>query len=152
MRHFKKASVVVSVLSALVAFPAAASTTFQAYEIGGQPAFTGNGGPGSTITVQAVLVNPSNHSQVIGSKNEWCQIISYTAQGHPILFCDESSNLTGRGVIFAHGTLDEYAIEHYQPQTIQIYSSSGTFGGRTGAETIQQVVYPNELMNTYVLN
>lgn len=149
MRNLKLA--VAGVLSALTlaALPAVAAQTIVAYEIGGQPVFTGTGAPGSTIQLNAVLVNPANHSQVIGSKAELCIITAY-APG-PILWCNESLKFSG-GTLYAQGTVDEVALEHFAPQTISVISGDGVYRGKTGTETIQQVVYPNELLNTLVIH
>ncbi len=156
MRRTKVVSLIFGTLSVLslvfTALPAMAAQTFQAYEIGGVPVFTGTGGPGSTITVQAVLVNPSNHSAVIGAKYEWCVITSYTPEGHPLLWCAEALVFNGKGVLFAQGTVDEALIEAYQPQTIPIVAGLGRYTGKTGSETIQQVVFPNELLLTIQLH
>ncbi len=150
MRTLKHA--VVGMLSALTltAVPAFAGQTIVAYEIGGVPVFTGTGAPGSTIQLTASLRNPANHSQVIGTKNEWCIITAY-APG-PMLWCDESLVFPGKGSVFAHGVIDEVLLEHYVPQTIQVYAGAGIYAGKTGTEKIQQVVYPNEFFLTITLN
>lgn len=150
MRNLKKASILVGMLSALFALPAAAAQTIVAYEIGGQPVFTGTGAPGSTIQLTAVLVNPANHSQVIGTKNEFCIITAY-APG-PQLWCNESLVFTGKGTLYAQGNIDEVLLEHYVPQTIQVFAGSGIYAGKTGTQTIQQVVFPNEFFLTIRLN
>ncbi len=150
MRTLKK--VLVGMLSAMTlsAVPALAAQTITAYEIGGTPVFTGTGAPGSTIQLQASLRNPANHSQVIGTKNEWCIITGY-APG-PMLFCDESMVFNGKGTVFAHGVINEVLLENYVPQTIQVYAGAGIYAGKQGTETIQQVVFPNEFFLTIVLN
>ena len=135
---------------AAMSLAAAASQTIVAYEIGNSPYFIGNGAPGSTITLTASLRNPNNHAQVIGSKNEWCMITSYSPG--PILYCDESLVFNAGGSLFAHGYIDEVALEHFAPQTISVYKGAGIYAGKTGTETIQQVVFPNELLNTLVIN
>lgn len=156
MRNNKSVSLFLGVLSALVlaftALPAMAAQTFQAYEIGGMPTFTGTGGPGSTITVQAVLYDPANHSVAIGAKYEWCVITSYTPERHPLLWCAEALGFTGKGALFAAGTLDEALIEAYQPQSIPVVAGVGRYAGKTGTETLQQVVFPNELLLTISLH
>ena len=138
-------------LAAFAAAPAMAATTFQAYETTLSVVFNGNGGPGSTITVRAELWNPSNHAQKIGTKEEFCQITGYNQQGEQLLFCNETLTFTGKGSLWAAGQINRNKLEAYQPQTIGITSGSGIYAGKTGTQTIKQVVYPDEFLLTIVL-
>jgi len=149
MRNLKKVALV-GMLSALFALPAVAAQTILTYEIGGVPVFTGTGAPGSTIQLTAALTNPANHSQVIGTKNEFC-IITHYAPG-PFLWCNESLVFNGKGTLFAQGVIDEILLEHYVPQTIAIFAGNGIYAGKTGTQKIQQVVFPNEFFLTIKLN
>ncbi len=155
MQKNKYVSLLVGTLSALVlafaAIPAAAVQVVQVYEIGGPPVFTGTGGPGSTLLVQAVLVDPANHSVVRGSKYEWCVIAGFTPQGHPLLTCYEVLAINGQGLLFAYGTLDEALLEAFQPQYLPVVFGTGAYANQTGWEVVQQVVFPNELLNTFYL-
>jgi hypothetical protein len=144
---------VLGAAGALAGSPAAlAGTTFQAYEIDTNVVFTGNGGPGSTISVQANLVAADNHAKQIGSKNEFCLITGTTAQGHNLMWCSESLVFNGQGSLFAEGQVDETQIEAGVPQTITVFAGSGIYAARTGTETIQQIVFPDQFLLTIALN
>jgi len=149
MRTLKKVALV-GILSALFALPAAAETIV-AYEVATRVVFTGTGAPGSTITVIATLSNPANHAQTIGSKNEWCIIAGYNQYG-PYLWCNESIVINGRGSLFSSGYISQTLLEAYVPQTIAITGGGGQFAGKTGTQTIQQVVFPAEFLLTMVVN
>ena len=149
MRNLKKVALV-GMLSALFALPAAAETIV-AYEVANSVVFTGTGAPGSTITVVATLSNPANHAQTIGSKNEWCMITGYGQYG-PVLWCNESIVINGRGSMISAGYINQTLLEAYVPQTIAITSGAGQFAGKTGTQTIQQVVFPSEFLLTMVVN
>ncbi len=147
--------IVLGLLSALAfsAVPAFASQTIVAYEIDNFFVFTGNGGPGSTITVTAILVNPANHSQQIGTKQEWCQISGYNSLGHPVLWCDEHLSFPAlKGSLNAQGYFDETLFEAGVAQSIPIIGGGGVWAGKIGVETLKQIVFPNEILNTLVIN
>lgn len=102
-------------------------------------------GPGSVLITQGNLLQ--NGSQV-GSVTVFCTTTS-VVNGDYYGYCEESLKVPG-GAIFAHGTVDESAIERFQPQSIAIYAAPGL--GSTGTLTIQQTVYPDQFQLTAALS
>ena len=133
-------------LAGAMVSPAMAQTNVSAYEVATYYVFNGNGGPG------ADLYETSAQQTKVGTKEEYCQITSYSAQGEPLLWCNETLSFTGKGTMTSIGQINQTQIEAGVPQTIPVVSASGIWGGMTGTQTITQTVYPVEYQLDIVLN
>lgn len=103
-------------------------------------------GAGSVLITQGTL---SKDGSAVGTVYVTCRTTRQVGTDY-YGYCEESL-VTGNGAIFAHGEINESALERYQAQSLQVYAGGGVYGGATGTLTVQQVVYPDTFTLTVAL-